>query len=121
MHSQLQSFKVKMATETESSNQRSISEISPNIPSSREISPVQIGLAVLPVAFVITLAFLFFKRVKHRKELYNQAVALKRLSSVPCYKCRFFDNNQQLPCAVQPTVALSEEAFNCKDYTIKQR
>ena len=118
MHSQLQSFKVKMATETESSNQKSISEISPNIPYSREISPVQIGLAVLPVAFVITLAFLFFKRVKYRKELYNQAVTLKRLSSVPCYKCRFFDNN---PCAVQPTVALSEEAFTCKDYTKRQR
>lgn len=108
-----------MATETETSNQKSISEISPNIPSSREITPVQIGLSVIPVTFVITLAFLFFKQVKYRKELYNQAVTLKRLSSVPCYKCRFFNNNQQLPCAVQPTVALSEEAFNCKDYTNK--
>lgn len=108
-----------MATETETSNQKSISEISPNIPSSREITPVQIGLALVPVTFVITLAFLFFKQVKYRKELYNQAVTLKRLSSVPCYKCRFFNNNQQLPCAVQPTVALSEEAFNCKDYTNK--
>ncbi|MDY6902464.1 MAG: hypothetical protein SWZ49_31015 [Cyanobacteriota bacterium] len=105
-----------MATETEISNQKSTREISPNIPSSNEITPVQISFAIIPVAFVTTLAFLFFKQIKHRKELYNQAVALKRLSSVPCYKCRFFDNNQQLPCAVQPTVALSEEAFNCKDY-----
>jgi len=106
-----------MATETEISNQKSTGEISPNIPSSSEITPVQIGLAIIPVAFVITLAFLFFKQVKYRKELYNQAVTLKRLSSVPCYKCRFFDNNQQLPCAVQPAIVLSEEAFNCKDYT----
>mgnify|MGYP001802855221 CR=1 FL=1 len=105
-----------MATETEISNQKSASEISPNIASSNEITPVQISLAIIPVAFVITLAFLFFKQIKYRKELYNQAVTLKRLSSVPCYKCRFFDNNQQLPCAVQPTVALSEEAFNCQDY-----
>ncbi|MEL6457160.1 MAG: hypothetical protein AAFQ91_02745 [Cyanobacteria bacterium J06621_15] len=110
-----------MATETENSNQKNVGEISPNIPYSNEITPLQIGLAIIPVAFVIALTFLFFKQVKYRKELYNQAVALKRLSSVPCYKCRFFNNNPQLPCAVQPGIALNEEAFNCKDYTSIKR
>ncbi len=31
-------------------------------------------------------------------------------------KCRFFDNNSYLKCAVHPTKVLREEAKNCSDY-----
>lgn len=110
-----------MASETEIITQPNTRQISPNIPLSSEISTVQIGLAFIPVAFVITLAFMFFKQVKYRKNLYTQLVNLKHLSSIPCRKCQFFDNNQQLPCAVQPAVVLSEEAINCSDYAPKRR
>ena len=95
--------------------------VSPNIPPSSEVTTIQVGLAVIPVAFVVTLAFIFFKQVKYQKNLYTKLVNLKRLSSIPCRKCQFFDNNQQLPCAVHPTVVLSEEAVNCADYAPKRK
>jgi len=110
-----------MAPETEIIAQASTREISPNIPPSREVTPTQVGLAFIPVAFVVTLAFIFFKQVKDRKNLYIKLVNLKRFSAIPCRKCQFFDNNQQLPCAVQPAVVLSEEAVNCGDYAPKRR
>lgn len=110
-----------MAPEIEIVTQQSTREISPNIPPSSELTTIQIGLATLPVAFVITLAFIFFNQVKYRKNLYTQVVALKRFSSIPCHKCQFLDNNQHLPCAVQPALALSVEAVNCADYTPKKK
>lgn len=110
-----------MAPDTEIIAQVSTREISPSIPPSIEVTPTQVGLAMIPVAFVVTLAFIFFKQVKDRKNLYIELVNLKRFSSIPCRKCQFFDNNQQLPCAVQPAVVLSEEAINCSDYAPKRR
>jgi hypothetical protein len=110
-----------MAPEIELVTQANTREISPSIPPSSEVTTVQVGLAFIPVAFVITLAFIFFKQVKYQKSLYNQLVNFKHLSSIPCHKCQFFDNNQHLPCAVQPALALSVEAVNCADYTPKKR
>ncbi len=107
-----------MATKAENTTQTGINEISPNIPLSSEFITLKIGLAIIPVLFVIALAFLFFKQVKYRKELYNRTTTIRRLSSIPCYKCQFFDNNQQLPCAVQPSIVLTEQAFDCSDYTL---
>ncbi|MEA5598518.1 hypothetical protein [Rivularia sp. UHCC 0363] len=110
-----------MLPQTEIITQQSTREISPNIPASREVTTIQVGLAIIPVAFVITLAFIFFKQVKYRRNLYTQLVTLKHFSSIPCRKCQFFDNNQHLPCAVHPAVVLSEEAINCSDYVPKNR
>ncbi|MGB3652887.1 MAG: hypothetical protein WBA41_16960 [Rivularia sp. (in: cyanobacteria)] len=110
-----------MAPEIEIVTQQSTREISPNIPPSSEVTTIQVGLAVIPVAFVITLAFIFFRQVKYQKNLYTKLVNLKRISSIPCRKCQFFNNNQQLPCAVQPALVLSEEAVNCGDYAPKKR
>ncbi|WP_414621299.1 hypothetical protein [Calothrix sp. CCY 0018] len=110
-----------MAPETEIIAQPSSREISPSIPPSSEVTTIQVGLAFIPVAFVVTLAFIFFKQIKHQKNLYTKLIDLKHFSSIPCRKCQFFDNNQQLPCAVQPAVVLSEEAVNCGDYAPKRR
>lgn len=110
-----------MAPRTEIVTQPSSSQISPNIPASTEVTSVQTGLAIIPVAFVITLAFIFIKQIKYRKNLYTQVVSFKRFSTIPCRKCQFFDNNQHLPCAVQPVLVLSEEALNCGDYAPKSR
>ena len=109
-----------MGPQTQIVTQQSTQQVSPNIPPSREVTTIQVGLAIVPVTFVITLAFILFKQVKYRKNLYTQVVNFKAFSSIPCRKCQFFDNNQQLPCAVQPTLALTVEAVNCADYTPKK-
>lgn len=110
-----------MAPQTQKISQQNIREISPNITPSREVTTIQAGLAIIPVAFVIALTFIFFKQVKYRRNLYTQLVAFKRFSAIPCHKCQFFDNNQHLPCAIQPALVLSQEAVNCGDYAPKRR
>jgi hypothetical protein len=117
----LQTIEIKMAPEIEIVTQANTREISPSIAHSTEVTTVQVGLAVIPVAFVIALTFIFFKQVKYQKNLYTKLITLKRFSSIPCRKCQFFDNNQQLPCAVQPALVLSEEAVNCGDYAPKRK
>ncbi|MDY6903012.1 MAG: hypothetical protein SWZ49_33805 [Cyanobacteriota bacterium] len=110
-----------MAYKTELVTQASTRQVSPNIQPSSETTTTQVGLAIISVAFVITLAFVFFKQIKYRKNLYTQLVNLKPFSVIPCRKCLFFDSNQHLPCAVQPALVMSVESANCNDYTPKKR
>ncbi|MBE9116104.1 hypothetical protein IQ249_09375 [Lusitaniella coriacea LEGE 07157] len=41
----------------------------------------------------------------------------KRMHEVPCTTCRFFTDNYHLKCSVQPTIAETEEAIGCRDYS----
>jgi hypothetical protein len=43
-------------------------------------------------------------------------VTVQRLHSVPCYKCKYFTNSCYLKCTVNPQVACSEAAIDCRDY-----
>jgi hypothetical protein len=46
----------------------------------------------------------------------NRRASIKRWHQIPCSTCKFFSGNYQLICAVQPKIALTEEAINCCDY-----
>lgn len=35
---------------------------------------------------------------------------------IPCRNCRFFDNNYYLKCAVNPKIAMTQNAIDCPDY-----
>ena len=37
-------------------------------------------------------------------------------SQIPCKNCHFFSHNQHLRCTVQPSLVLTEQAFDCSDY-----
>ncbi|PSO50298.1 MAG: hypothetical protein BRC40_03310 [Cyanobacteria bacterium QH_8_48_120] len=41
----------------------------------------------------------------------------KKMHEVPCTDCQFFTNDSHLKCTVQPLIANTEEAINCRDYT----
>lgn len=53
----------------------------------------------------------------NRKEM-NQA---KQLGQLPCKKCRFFNNNPYIKCAVNPNLALTKESQDCPDYRPRDR
>ncbi|MEC4985545.1 MAG: hypothetical protein SAJ37_08135 [Oscillatoria sp. PMC 1068.18] len=40
----------------------------------------------------------------------------KQMHSIPCTKCQFFTNDSFLKCTVQPTIANTEQAIQCRDY-----
>ena len=41
---------------------------------------------------------------------------LKRLHQVPCSRCAYFTGDYRLKCAVNPCIALTEQAIHCRDY-----
>jgi hypothetical protein len=43
-------------------------------------------------------------------------LTLHRLHQIPCSHCRFFVNSPYLKCPIHPTIALSEQAIDCRDY-----
>ena len=43
-------------------------------------------------------------------------VYVKRLHQVPCHKCKYFTNSCYLKYTVNPHVACSEAAIDCRDY-----
>ncbi len=40
---------------------------------------------------------------------------------LPCKTCHFYTNNNYLQCAVHPSIAMSEQAINCSDYSMKNK
>jgi len=43
-------------------------------------------------------------------------LTIRRLHQIPCSRCRFFANSPYLKCPVHPTIALSSQAIDCRDF-----
>jgi hypothetical protein len=43
-------------------------------------------------------------------------VHIKKLHQVPCHKCKYFTDSCYLKCTVNPQIACSEDAIDCRDY-----
>lgn len=41
---------------------------------------------------------------------------IKKLHQVPCSGCVYFTGDYRLKCTVNPYIALSEDAINCRDF-----
>ncbi|MBE9189088.1 hypothetical protein IQ230_01640 [Gloeocapsopsis crepidinum LEGE 06123] len=67
---------------------------------------------------LLTGGFIFLSMLsKLRKRKQSHVVIdLQQLNKIPCSNCRFFSSNPYLRCAVNPKIALTEEAINCADY-----
>ncbi len=48
------------------------------------------------------------------RDSFKRAQAMHK---IPCAGCQFFTNSHYLKCSVRPSVALSEEAIGCPDFT----
>ena len=64
----------------------------------------------------LLVIFMFCKAILGFRQGVNY---LKRLHQIPCYKCVYFTRDYRLKCPVNPIVALSEEAINCRDFQAK--
>jgi len=41
---------------------------------------------------------------------------LQRLHQIPCGKCTYFTGDYRLKCTVNPMVAMSDQAIDCRDF-----
>jgi hypothetical protein len=42
---------------------------------------------------------------------------LRRLHNIPCSNCQYFTNSNYLKCTVNPDLACSENAIDCRDFS----
>ncbi|NJM89031.1 MAG: hypothetical protein HC847_19610 [Hydrococcus sp. RU_2_2] len=76
--------------------------------------------SLFAIATVGTLAILAIvgKRLRWRKTLDSPKIALKtNHSQFSCEKCRFFNNNPYIKCALHPSTVLTAQAKDCTDYS----
>lgn len=72
-------------------------------------------LVFLPCLIALGIGLLAW--VNHLLAIRKQFSLLKRSQKFPCGRCRYFQNNPYLYCAVQPARVLQEEAKDCPDYS----
>jgi hypothetical protein len=78
------------------------------------------GSIALTIASIVLLLLLCSLKMTSFKTVRKRTASVRSSSpKIPCYNCQFFNNNPHLKCAIQPSLVLSEEAFNCPDYTNK--
>jgi hypothetical protein len=74
------------------------------------------ALYLLPLCMVTVWVITLLTISSFWKIAREGLLTAKHLHQVPCRNCRFFESNPYLKCAVHPSLALTEQAFNCSDY-----
>ena len=46
---------------------------------------------------------------------------IRRLHRIPCSKCQYFTDSYYLKCTVNPELACSEAAIDCRDYLVQSQ
>ncbi|AFY92628.1 hypothetical protein Cha6605_1459 [Chamaesiphon minutus PCC 6605] len=54
-------------------------------------------------------------------KLQQSALSFKSQAEVPCHRCRYFNNNLYLKCAIYPEIVFTERSIDCVNYYPKDR
>ncbi|MBW4560565.1 MAG: hypothetical protein KME32_05300 [Mojavia pulchra JT2-VF2] len=68
---------------------------------------------VAPIILLVMAGIIIFHKVKISHQISSKVYR--------CQKCRFFAKNNYLKCAVNPSVAFTEEAKYCCDYQPQEK
>jgi hypothetical protein len=77
---------------------------------------------MLHLVLCITVWTLIFTYISWRTiAIARKAVNhLQRLHQIPCNKCAYFTGDYRLKCTVHPTIAMSENAIGCRDFSCRR-
>lgn len=71
---------------------------------------LQISCFFLAWTLITVSIFRFYQTTK-------EGIAyVKKLHQIPCHRCAFFTGDYRLKCTVNPYMAMSEDAINCRDF-----
>ncbi|NJR49327.1 MAG: hypothetical protein HC780_06895 [Leptolyngbyaceae cyanobacterium CSU_1_3] len=76
----------------------------------------EITLVMVPLCFVAAWAALAYVISDTWKTSRKKVESNSSLSQSPCKKCRFFNSNPYIKCAVNPHIAMTKAAQDCADY-----
>jgi hypothetical protein len=68
-------------------------------------------VACLGLIYVVTSS-----RLANRLRRERPKLSFKLRHKFSCCHCQYFSQNHYLSCALHPTIALTEQAANCRDY-----
>jgi hypothetical protein len=106
-------------------SQTTVTETEVIHPTGNTTKPYFDDISCLSLLLPATLLIIFWKITDYivplnvQKFIRDYQVFNNSFEQVPCMKCQFFDRNDYLNCAVRPSIALTEQAFNCSDYSPK--
>jgi hypothetical protein len=82
-----------------------------------EKTPTDSGaLAGMGFLLFLTLMIALIKWCDIRKSSEEGFSKIRINHKTPCLKCRYFNNNSYLKCAVQPEKVMTKKAKDCQDY-----
>jgi hypothetical protein len=70
-------------------------------------------LSVLSLVITLSVSISIYDLISKRKQ---PAQIPKSCTDPICTGCQYFSNNRYLQCALQPTLVMTEESIDCKDY-----
>jgi hypothetical protein len=99
--------------------------ISSAIPSnsSAQIYQPNKSSSTLNIPFLLALGFgiiLLVATYNYLVKIIKSAVYVESVSKFPCGRCRYFNNNYYIKCAIHPSNVLTERSVDCRDYQEEQ-
>lgn len=78
-----------------------------------------IQMILVPLCFLLAWVFILILAWTLWSSVQEVIHRTHKMHQIPCANCQFFTNNHRLKCTLQPTIANTEQAINCSDYTTK--
>ncbi|KAM3103643.1 hypothetical protein ACKFKF_01125 [Phormidesmis sp. 146-12] len=79
------------------------------------------AMVMIPICFVAVWAAVVCVISNTWKVNRKDVETSKLTAQSPCKKCRFFNSNPYVKCAVNPSLAMTTAAKDCTDYQPKER
>ncbi|MBF2066645.1 MAG: hypothetical protein IGS39_19825 [Calothrix sp. C42_A2020_038] len=79
----------------------------------KEFKPSTFGDSVtllIPILFILTTIGVVLYKLKQVKPI-----------SYPCKTCKYYNSNNYIRCAVNPTEVMTEKANDCRDYSCEDK
>jgi hypothetical protein len=73
---------------------------------------------IVSLIILSTIGLLIYAGISSRKQ---HSFRVKLPSKIICSRCRYFNDNHFLKCALHPVTVMTEQAVDCKDYCQKAR
>jgi hypothetical protein len=93
----------------------------PDRPTPSSSVPQDAALLLIPLCFVAIWAAVVCVISDTWKLSRKDMTTNKQIAQLPCKKCRFYNNNPYVKCAVNPHAAMTKEAMECQDYWPRER
>ncbi|WP_204106139.1 MULTISPECIES: hypothetical protein [Spirulina sp. CCY15215] len=74
---------------------------------------------LIPVCFVLAWGLTIAALLGIFNAIRDAMARSQQMHAIPCVNCRFFTNDHRLKCTIQPFIANTEEAIQCRDFQEK--